>query len=213
MAKFKLIKTNTERHVFVTPFAVLSFAQLLEAKPFPTKPDGPKHFKADFIFDSEAAFAEKDKRGLTMLQAVKNAIIDQWGAEKAKRIWPTVKADVFRIGNDNENKDGEVYGGYADKVYVSAKTGEKFPPFVVLNDGKTRAKEGDIYNGLIVRAQLAVIPYDFANKESVSLRLIGVQKVRDGERLGGGPQMESFFDVSESVEDFDGDGGEDDTDF
>lgn len=205
--KFKQVKTNPDRHAFVTPACVLSFANLHEAKSFQNDPKQPKFFKGDFIFESEAAFNEKDKKGRSAMQAVKNVVIDQWGAEKGKQLWPSVKAQVFRKGEDNTNSDGEAYAGYEGKVYLQAKTGEKYKPRVVLANGETPAEENDIYGGVIVRAQIVAVPYNFAGKESVTLRLIGVQKIRDGERLGGGSMASEFDAMEDAGEDF---GGESD---
>lgn len=202
----KLIKVNESRHLVITPKARLSFPQLFVARSFKDQPDQKKEFRCDLIFDSQDAFKVKGKtkRGETpsMLGAVTNVKVDQWGPDKNK--WPKMQFPVFKKGDERVNADGEAYEGYAGNWFVTAKSGEKFPPRILLPNGQP-ATEADVYGGCYVRAALLARPYIFGRNFGVSFRLLQVMKVADGERFGG--VSEDLFEVEEVAEEFDMGGG------
>lgn len=215
----KLVKVNEARHLIVTPKARLSFPQLFVARSFQDQEGQKKEFRADLIFDSQEDFKTKGKtkRGETpsMIGAINNAKVDQWGPNKEK--WPKMPFPVFKKGSERVNKDGEPYEGYEGKWFVTAKSGEKFAPKILLSNGQP-ATEKDIYGGCYVKAALLARPYAFGKNFGVRFILLQLIKVSDGERFGG--VSEDLFDVEEvseeATEDMEvgGDfGGEDDDDF
>src|SRR5690606_15361703 len=127
-----------------------------------------------------------------MMKVVLNAKADQWGPDKEK--WPKFPHKLFKDGNDRTNKDGEVLKGYEDKVFVTAKSGEKFPPKVVDRAGNP-ITEKEFYGGCYAQAVLLARPYDFGGNKGVRFLLLQLMKVKDGERFGG--ISEDVFDVSE----------------
>lgn len=218
-AQVKICKVNESRHLVITPKFRVSFPQLFQARSFQDQEGQKKEFRVDMIFDSENDFKTpgKGKGGKptpSMLQAFNNARIDQWGPDKAK--WPKMPFPVFKKGDERTNKDGEVYDGYEGKMFVTAKSGEKFPPKVVRVDGKP-ADERDIYGGCFAQAALLARPYAFGKNFGVRFILLQVRKMSDGERFGG--VSEDLFDVTEvdaQMDDVDtgnGDEFEDSSDF
>lgn len=215
----KLCKVNESRHLVITPKFRVSFPQLFEARSFQDAADQKKEFRVDMIFDSGDAFKEagKGKGGKatpSLMQAYNNARIDQWGPNKEK--WPKMAYPVFKKGDERTNKDGEVYDGYAGKVFMTAKSGEKFAPKVLLIDG-TPASEAQIYGGCYAQAALLARPYAYGKNFGVRFILLQLRKLADGPRFGGGVS-EELFDVAEVEEtDFDtnagGDNEEDFSDF
>jgi hypothetical protein len=208
----KLVKVNEARHLVVTPKFRVSFPQLFVARSFQDAEDQKKEFRVDMIFDTQDDFKAKGKtkKGETpsMLQAFNNAKTDQWGLNKEKH--PKMAYPVFKKGNERTNKDGEIYEGYEDKWFVTAKSGEKFPPKVILANGKP-ATEKDLYGGCFAQAALLARPYAYGKNFGVRFILLQVRKLEDGERFGG--VSEDLFDVSEVEDEMDleGDfGGEDD---
>lgn len=208
--KNQIVKMNMERHMVITPVCRLSFPQLFTPRAFQDLEGQPKSFQCELIFDDSDAFKEayKGKKTQTpsMARVVTNAKIDQWGKDKDD--WPKMPNRVFKIGNDRKSKDtGEVYQGYEDKVFVTVKSGEKFPPRIVGKDGKPIG-ENEMYGGCYVRAQLVARPYIFGKNHGVRFLLFSVMKEDDGERFGGVPN--DVFDVSEA--DADEVFGDDETD-
>lgn len=210
--KTRRFKVNQERHRTVTAVGRLSFPNLFEAKayvnPETGKEEGKRVFKCDLIFDSTEDLKESYRDRLpSVAQAISNAKKDFWGSDKSA--WPKLTFPWLKKGDDNTNKDGEVRKGYEGKVFITAKTGEKFPPKLVLADNSA-ASEEDLYAGCYVRAQVTVSPWQSPIGSGISLYLSGIQKIKDGERFGGN-QLD--FDSEEPAGAFDEDEGDDGDDF
>lgn len=199
----KIIKVNEARHMVITVIARASFPQLFTARSFQDQADQQKEFKIDLLFDK--ADIKKPGKGIkgptpSMYDAYFNALKDQWGPNKDK--WPKMRygfSDVFKDGNEVKNAEGEVYDGYADKIKVTAKSKEKYPPKVFDRYGKPLT-EADMYGGCYVQAKLIARPYDFAGNRGVSFKLYQVIKIKEGERFGGGGNHELAFAVEEEAQ-------------
>lgn len=191
-----LIRTNNTRHMIITPVARLSFPQLFSARSFQDNPDMKKEFKCDLIFDSMDVLKEpyqgKKVQTPSVLGAISNVKIDQWGKDKNK--WPKFNYPVIKKGDENTNRDGEVYAGYKGKIYFKASCDEKYPPKIIGLDG-TPLGEKDVYGGCFVRAQLVARPYAFGANFGVRFVLKQIQKIKNGEKFG---MSDDVFDVSEA---------------
>jgi hypothetical protein len=201
---------NAERHLVITPRFRVSFPQVFVPRSFQDNPNLGKSFSLDMIFDSKDDFkkaynGKKAKTG-SMMQAVVNAKKDQWGPDKEQ--WPRMEYPVFKDGNDRLSKDGEVFDGYADKWFVTARCGEKFAPKILSKAGKPLT-ENDFYGGCYAQAQLMARPYAFGKNFGVRFLLLSVMKLEDGERFGGGGNN-PLFDVVEDDEESDFDEYSDD---
>lgn len=191
----KLIKVDESRHLIVTPKARVSFPQLFTPRAFMDQAGQKKEFRVDLIFDTAEQLKEggKSKKGATpsILQALHNAKTDQWGT---KENWPAMPFAVVKKGDENHNKEGVPYAGYAGKLYITAKSGEQFPPKIYLYDGR-EATEADIYGGCYAQAVLLARPYAFGKNFGVRLMLLQLRKLGDGDKLGGGVNnRESLFE-------------------
>lgn len=207
MKQTKLCKISDSRHGIVTPIVTISFPKVFKA--VFNELSKKNEFSCDLIFDSQedlkAAYKGKKKQTVSVMQAVTNARIDQWGPKKEQ--WPAATFETFKKGSNNTNKDGEVYKGYGGKYYITAKSGEEYPPKIVGMDGKP-LDEKELWGGARVRAQLLARPVEFGKTMGVRFILQQLMKVGDGERFGGGGHQD-VFDVSEfddSGEEFE-DGG------
>lgn len=200
-----LIKTNASRHVIITPEVQISFPQLFEAKSFQDKAGLPKEFKVDLIFQSKEDLTtpqkKKDGSLLSLMQAINNVKTDQWGSDKSK--WPEMEYPAVKKGDERTNKDGEIYQGYEGKFFVTAKSGEKYPPLVLL-PSKEAAKPSDISGGCWAKAAILVRPYVFGKKNGVTLRLLALMKTnRKADVFGGGGAQKDFFDDEPEEVNFD----------
>lgn len=212
MAKQGVCKVQNSRHMVVTQVGRLSFPNLFTPKAFQDKPNEPKYFSCHLIFDSidELKMDWNGKRTKTpsLLKAIRYVKEDQWGP---KENWPKFTYPVIFNGDDERNKDGEIRDGYEGKVYIRLKSGEKYPPKVVLANGAP-ATEQDVYGGCYVQAQILVRPY-LLPKPGVSLRLLGIRKVKDGEKFGAGADLFEYEEIDELENDDwsdDNEGGDDD---
>lgn len=193
-----IIRVNKERHMIITPVCRLSFPNLFVATSHKDEEEGKKTFHCDLIVDSEDVWNQpyngKKTQTISLKKAILNAKTDQFG-EKAD--WPHMEHDAIREGNDRTIGDSdEVLEGYGDKSFIKPRTGEKYPPKVLLKNGKP-ASADDLYGGCYVRAQILVRPYDTGTNAGVSLRLIAIIKDSEGEKFGVGGEM---FDIEEEEE-------------
>lgn len=197
----RLIKMNAERHLVITPKARVSFPQLFVPRSFQDATDQKKQYSVDLIFDSKedlkTPFVGKTTKTVSLMQASLNAKKDQWGPDKEK--WPKMPYSPFKDGNERKSRDGEIFDGYADKWFITARSGEKFAPKVLSKSGKPLT-EADVYGGCYAIAQLMARPYAFGKNFGIRFILLALQKVEDGERFGGGGNN-PLFDVSEDDED------------
>lgn len=193
-----IIKVKKDRHLIITPVARLSFPQLFTARSFEDNPNEKKVFRCDLIVDSEdvwkQAYKGKKTQTISLKKAIRNCKEDQWGEDQKK--WPHFEYDVIQDGNENTNDDDEIRDGYKDKSYIVPKSGEEFPPTLLLKNGKP-ATEEDLYAGCYVRAQILCRPYISGKNKGVSLRLVSIMKVDEGEKFGIGGDV---FDIEEEEE-------------
>lgn len=214
MAKKFIFKRD--RHLAITPTARLSFPELFKPKAYrdpDTGQEGKPEYKASLLLDSmDDAKAELPPnlkgKALTLSKAIHNAKVDFFGPDKTK--WPKLDYPIFTKGEEHvSKKSGEIHQGYAGKIVIVAKTGEKFPPKLVCANGD-EPTEQTIYAGCFVRAVVQVKPYYFAKKYGVKLYLSQITKVRDGDRFGGFEEIQIDDEgISEEMEvgaDADGEG-------
>ncbi len=204
----KLVKINDARHVIITPVMTMSFPKVFKA--VFNQLSKKNEFSTDLIAEEEddlkQSYKGKKKQTVSIRSAVNNARIDQWGAKES---WPKWTFQTIKSGDNQKNKDGEVYAGYAGKKFITAKSGEEYAPKIVGMDGKP-IREEEIYGGCKVRALLIARPVHFGKTIGVRFILQQIMKVEDGERFGGGGQQD-VFDVEEYEEGGgNGNGGEDD---
>lgn len=99
-----------------------------------------------------------------------------------------------RNGDLRVNKSGDVYDGYEDHWYVTAKN--KVRP-TILNRDKSpiEEKDGVIYSGCYANVTIDVYAMTDPKKKGVHAALKGVQFVKDGDAFGGGaPASPDDFD-------------------
>lgn len=106
---------------------------------------------------------------------------------KAKCFGGKIPASVVRPWKDGD-LEAEQYPEMAGhwKLNVATKT----KPAMVDRMKRTLTNE-DIYSGMYARANINLYPYNYENtKKGITGGLNGIQKLRDGERFGGGGFVE-----------------------
>lgn len=117
------------------------------------------------------------------LQAAK----DKWGADKAMAV---IKHPKFKspfkeqsslVDDDGTQKPGTVAGG----VFINLN--HQLKPLVLGPNAKPIADPRDFYSGCHAVAKCEVYAWEHPKGgRGITFGLLGIQKVRDGERLGGG---------------------------
>ena len=92
---------------------------------------------------------------------------------------------------DLPNESGEPRGPeFAGHWFISAKAGAQRKPFIVDQQLQPIIDENDIYAGCYVNMAVQFFAYENSGNKGISAALVGVQFVKDGERLGG-PALEA----------------------
>lgn len=152
----------------------LSFPHLFE--PAQVQGQGDAKFSASFIIPKDhPALAEISK-------AIVAAATEKWGV-KATEALAQLKAAGKLPVRDGDGKAS--YAGYAGNLYANASS--KTRPLVINGDkSPLTAADGKMYSGAYVNAIVQAWAQDNAYGKRVNFSLMGVQFVKDGERLAGG---------------------------
>lgn len=176
----------------------VSYASVFEPKL--NKLSGKMEYSLDALFDKE----ENDLKELVGL--INKAVEEMWPDKKTRP--KKIKTDIIKDGDEKENDP--TYNGC---WYVKLKSQTK--PTVV---GTKRQADGsfvvlesedDFYSGCYARAMVTVKAYDHEGvSRGVAIYLGNIQKLADGEPLGGGNRdpKEDFGD--DTPEDTDSDSDE-----
>jgi hypothetical protein len=186
-------KIDIELVKCVTPEFRVSFPAVFEPKAF----EGQEaKYSVTMLFDKGTDLAAVKK-------IVRNAAADAWGADPKK--WPKFKHPVFRDGD----KDKPDVAGYENTIFSVAKS--KTQPGLVDQQRQAILNPRDFYAGCYARAEIIAYSYDKAGNKGIGLSLQNIQKLRDGERLGGRKNAEDVFDSVDDLADEESSyGGDDD---
>lgn len=148
---------------------------------------------------SVVALFKKGENLSALKKAAEDLLIEKLGPDKAK--WPKNLKSPFRDQADRE-KDGTLPAGYdAGAIFLNLKSTNR--PGVVNQDVQPVIDESEIYAGCVCRATVRPYYYDQKGNKGVAFGLQNLQKVADGEPIGGGradPTAE-FAPVETSSED------------
>ena len=170
-------------------------------------------YGADFIETQETKVFEQnaDKSwSPTTLKAAQLAVANEaWkgkGAEVIEDLEASKKA--YRNGNKRKNKDGEVYEGYEDTWYVTAKSPTKpklfnrRPKNEDGSDNLVTEESGVIYSGCYATVTFDLYANTQAKTKGIFAGLLGAQFVKDGDSFGGGgsAKADDFDDLGDGAD-------------
>lgn len=174
-----------EKIQMVTPKFRVAFASLFT----PKDRNGKEKYEITMLFDE----SPKELKAKAI-----EVLTEAFGAEKIEKFKKREKVSIpFKDGN---TKDLDNYPFFEDTVVAPASS--QFQPGLI--DGKRQPilDQEDFYNGCYARAQVSFYTWEFQGKIGVSMNLLNVQKMAEGERLGGGRvKAEDVFDAVESDDD------------
>ena len=178
MKKYTAKRTGTK---VVTGMVRLSYAHLHE--PHAIEGNEPKY--------SVSLIIPKDDKDT--LKAIKEAIEE--AKESSKHLWngkipPNLK-NPLRDG-DEERPDDDVY---SNAYFINANS-KRQPELVDLKGNKGLGTD-EVYSGCYARVSINFFGYAAAGNKGVGCGLGNVQKLDDGERLGGGSSASQDFEFEE----------------
>lgn len=164
----------------VTAYGRLSYAHLF-------KPHAPNE-QADPKYSATLIIPKTDTTTIQRIQqAIQAAVTD--GVERRILNQPIdpahTKYPPLRDG-DSMTDSGEQRGPeYANRWFISAKANATRKPFVVDGAMNPVIDEAEVYSGMWVNMAIQFYAYSNSGNKGITAALIGVQKVKDGPRLGG----------------------------
>ena len=132
----------------------------------------PKRFILS-IMPSFLELISKTVPSAAVEEAIKDGIKSKWNGRKPSKLW-----DPLQDGDDKADTNPE----YADCWFVTAKSNSR--PGVVDAEKVEIMDPEEIYSGCYGRASITFYPYN-KSSNGIGAALNNVQKLSEGERLGG----------------------------
>lgn len=181
--------------LLTAPFRI-NFPKLEKAEVNPKFPKNDPRFSLQAIFDDEKAVTP-------IKEAIIKVCTDKFGANQAT--WPKgLKLPKFeKMEATKADAQGNVkaVAGYKPGAVTLSlgRPGKKGPPAIFDVDGTTALRPSDIYSGCYVRSHIDIFVFDTGG-DGVTIWFGSIQKVRDGEPLGGNRADVMNFAPVESTE-------------
>lgn len=164
----------------VTGIVRLSYVHLFEKHAF--EGQDPKYSVMLLI-------PKSDKKTLKALRAAEEAAAEAGKSTKFGGKVPKELASIIRDGDDYADD----YPERADHWFMTVSSQNK--PGVVDADVQPILDSTEVYSGCYARASLNAFPYKAGANKGVSFGLNHIQKVKDGEPLGGITRAEDDFNA------------------
>jgi len=184
MAQVATVKVTRSERVIV-PKARLSYPHVF--KPTAFQGEGEPKFSASFLVP------KSDKEFYKLITAAQEAAVKElYGAKKPQNF------ETWGVQDGDKLEDEAANGHWVVKASNKAK------PKVVDAQGTAILDEVDVYGGCYVRGVVNAKAYGTAAKGGVTLELLVVQKVGDGEPFSGAAKAMSAAveDLGEYAEEF-----------
>lgn len=164
----------------MTPKFRVSFANVFRPGR-PLQEGAPPKYGLTMLFDAGTDLNELKK-------AAEQAVKDKWGDKP-----PKLLRSPFRDQGEKE------FEGYVEgAVFINATSQQK--PGLVDENVQSIIDESEFYSGCYARATIRAFAYDKGGNRGVAFGLQNVQKLADGDPLGGRtPASADFEPVSENA--------------
>jgi hypothetical protein len=180
---------NTSATKVVTGEVRLSYVHLWE--PYSSKPDQEAKYSVALLIPKE------DKATLSKIRKAQAAALEQGLSKFGGKKPPNLK-NTLRDGD--EEMDLEKNPEYAGHYFMNVNS--KTKPGIVDRAVKPIEDSSEVYSGCYARVSINAFAYNTSGNKGISFGLNHVQKLRDGDFLGGRSKAEDDFD---EVEPDDGD--------
>jgi hypothetical protein len=118
--------------------------------------------------------------------AFRNGLQKKWGGKT-----PAILKNPLR---DGDSKDIEKNPEYSGMMFINA--GNKNKPMAIDRQREPITDASGFYSGCFANVLVNFFPYKTAGNNGVGCSLMGVQFVRDGERLAGGASTSDFEELT-----------------
>lgn len=143
---------------------------------------GQKEKYSVTILVPKSDVATKARIDAAIQAATERGVSEKWGGVRP----PRVSTPVYD-GDGTRPSDGAEFGAECKGHWVfTARAGAEYPPEVVDAFGSPIIQPSEVYSGCYGRVNVTFYPYAYGGKKGIGCGLGPVQKLRDGEVLGGG---------------------------
>lgn len=157
----------------------LSYANLF--KPRAAQPGQEEKFSVTILLP-KTDVETKQRIDAAIEAAKQKGASDKWGG-----VIPPIVQIPIHDGDGVKPSDGMPFPDECKGHWVfTASSKAEYPPEVVDQQLNPIINQSDIYSGCYARVNINFFPYAFGGKKGVGCGLGPVQKVADGEPLGGG---------------------------
>lgn len=158
--------------------ARLSYVHLF--KPYAYQPGQEEKFSVTVLVPKSDADT-KARIDAAIEAAKQRGINEKWNGQCP----PIVPTPVYD-GDGVRPSDGMPFGPeYKGHWVFTASAKEDYPPEVVDKMGNPIISHSEVYSGIYGRVNVSFFPYAFGGKKGIGCGLGPVQKLEDGEPLGG----------------------------
>lgn len=176
----------------VTGKVRLSYAHLFE--PYASDPDDEKKYSVTILIP------KTDKGTLAKIKAAQDAARENGKTSKWDGRIPSNLSTTLHDGD--EEADLEKNPEYKGMMYMAMSSKQR--PGIVDENVNPIMDPTEVYSGCYARVSIRAFPYNAKGKKGISFGLNNVQKLADGEPLGGRSRAEDDFDAVGGDEDGDG---------
>ena len=159
---------------------LVRFSYLTVFEPKSVEEGGPKKYSVSLLIP------KTDKKTIKAIEAAIEAAKEEGKAKLGGKIPANLKTPL-RDGDEDRPED-EVYAGC---MFVNANSPRK--PGIVDEDVNEIIDRDEIYSGAYGRASINFYAYNVGASKGIACGLNNIQKLKDGERLGGGTSAEEDF--------------------
>ena len=141
-------------------------------------------------YEAVLLIPKNDEKTIAAVNAAINAAVQdavsrgtiKQAIDPAMTQYPPLR-DGDRPKNNGESR-GDAYQGH---WFITAKAPESRKPFVVDGNVRPILDQSEVYSGMYVNAAVEFYVYSNSGNVGVAASLDGIQKDKDGERLGAAP--------------------------
>ena len=132
---------------------------------------------------------KKDKAGVAKIReaigaAMDKGISEKWRGKKPKKLWSPLR--------DGDEEKADEHPEYTDMYFINAKSTTK--PLVIDRDKDEILDSTEVYSGCYGRASITFFPFSSNGNDGVGCGLNAIQKLADGDPLGGTRASANEFD-------------------
>lgn len=175
MANLTQVTTGTVR---------LSYAHLFQ--PYAHQPGQDAKYSTTTLVP-KSDIATKQRIDEAVNAAIQSGISEKWGGQR-----PPILAIPVYDGDGVRPSDGMPFGAECKGHWVFTAS-SKQPISVVDMNIQPILNQSEVYSGMFARVSVQFFPYNSNGKKGIGCGLGPVQKVSDGEPLGGGISAEAAF--------------------